>query len=76
MGYILYYCCSIFKKIIYKKLYTNTDLSYTEFDKKCNTKNMMNKLPAHDLSEPWYLSTDCTADIKNIKQIKILEKFL
>tara|TARA_B100000530_G_scaffold334617_1_gene284821 strand:- start:293 stop:1387 length:1095 start_codon:yes stop_codon:yes gene_type:complete len=70
------YSSNIFKKKLYDKLYKSTNLSYEEFEQNCNIENMMDKLPAHDISEPWYLSTDCTADIKHTEQIIILNNLI
>tara|TARA_B100000902_G_scaffold194232_1_gene185553 strand:- start:4162 stop:5250 length:1089 start_codon:yes stop_codon:yes gene_type:complete len=70
------YSLQYFKQILYNNLYINTELSYDEFDNSCNIDNMMDKLPAHDISEPWYLPDMCTADIKYDSQIRILNNIL
>lgn len=63
-------------KILFNNLNYSSILTYDTFQKKCDVENLMFALPAHLKMVPWYIKGKSSADIFEMKQLDILNKFI
>tara|TARA_R110001599_G_scaffold289983_1_gene492976 strand:- start:8250 stop:9332 length:1083 start_codon:yes stop_codon:yes gene_type:complete len=63
-------------KILFNNLNYSSILTFDTFKKKCDVENLMFALPAHLKTVPWYIKGKSSADIFEMKQLKILNNFI
>jgi hypothetical protein len=63
-------------KILFNNLNYSSILTYDTFQKNCDVENLMFALPAHLKTVPWYIKGKPATDIREMKQLDILKKFI